>query len=303
MKSINLIPSLAAAVILSLIAASSAGAQTLYLHYDFNGSTDTGTAINSGSLGSNFNLSYVDAAKAGTTQGSTVGVGGGAGNYAFNNNSATWAGAGGAARTATAGFGDLTLQSFTITFWANPEGDWVNNSRILVAGGNNLALRVAGNGALWLTVQDGGDTKAIASADGFLVNGTVARDWTFYAVTFTEDGVSFYRGTETGSVQQIGSIVTTARDSSGLPAAWVPAGTGTNFGLGNNPDSSQNRAMKGLLDEVSLYGAETGLQGALSLEALEIIRSTGAIPEPGTASLLMGGLAGATALAMKRRRL
>ena len=302
MKSMKRISSLIAALVLLSTSASTAFAQTLYLHYDFNGATDSATAVNSGALGGNFNLNYVNAAKEGITQGSTAGVGGGAGNYAFNNNSATWAGAGGAARTATANFGDLTLQSFTITFWANPEGNWVNNSRIFVAGGNNLALRVASNGALWLTVNSVAD-KEIASADGFLVNGTGAREWTFYAVTFTADGVSFYRGTETESVQQIGSVVTTARDSSGLPAAWIPAGTGTNLGVGNNPDSSQNRAMKGLLDEVSLYGAETGLQGALSLEAIESIRTTGAIPEPGTASLLMGGLAGATALAMKRRRL
>ncbi|EIP99658.1 PEP-CTERM putative exosortase interaction domain-containing protein [Opitutaceae bacterium TAV1] len=291
MKTPKLLPILSIAIVLTWAAPATATAQTLYLHYDFNGATDSTKAVNTGSLGSDFDLTYYDASKNVVMQGSTAGVGGGTGNHAFNNNSGTWNGAGGVAKSTTGDFADVgSLASLTLTFWANPDGSWGNNSRIMESN-QGLQLRSYSNGSLWVTL--GG--VRVESKDNYLVNGTTERTWTFYAITFDSSNVYFWRGTEDSAV--------TLFDTQSISlSAWTPtAVTSPLLGIGNTPGTSQDRAMKGLLDEVRFYGATSGTAGALGEAALNSIRTTGAIPEPGTVALLLAGFVGISAGALRRR--
>lgn len=119
--------------------------------------------------------------------------------------------------------------------------------------------------------------------------------WTFFAVTYDYNAVAgtstvtFYVGSETSSVVQIGS--------QSISSGVIKSNDGNaSIYFGNN--SSFNRPFAGLMDDIRLYGA-TDHSGALTLSELENLRRADMIPEPGAVALVA---LGAVALLRFRKR-
>lgn len=291
--------------LLALGLATPAFAQTAILEYLFN---DTGTT--SASTGSNatavaFRDSTNTAADLHGVAGS--GVSGLAGDIAFNNSASNSMG-NDIGVTATGGsglIGDVDsgsagtdwLTSFTVQGWFKADSIIGGAARILdKTTGATTSFMVRGSltdGRLALTV----DNQTVDSATGY----TAVNEWVFFAVTYngglTTNNVSFYAGSTTGSVAQVGTAIT-------LNAGPLANNT-LSMVLGNstgNPNPVNNRPFDGLLDNIRLYGSAADASGVLSLAQLESIRlADTAIPEPSSVAALFGAVSLA-AVTLRRRR-
>lgn|GEM_PF-5562488 len=124
---------------------------------------------------------------------------------------------------------------------------------------------------------------------------TAVGSWVFFAVTFDNSGpgdavVTFY----IGGVDTPVSVASTALTGN---VGDFKAGT-RNLTVGNvssnNGEFGTNRAFKGYIDNIGLWGAAEDGSGALTLAQLESLRQQQIqqIPEPSASAYLLGAFAG-----------
>lgn len=245
-----------------------ARAQTPILEYKFN---EIGTTASS--TGSNTTaLTFKDSTGAITDLHSAdgLGVSGSAGDRAFDNTaSTTMGGSGGRAEQADVAAIDA-LTSFTLQGWFKTEGTAPlgTNARLFYnfAGSKGFDLygKSAINGDMTLGVDNGdADTSGAIYGD--------TQTWVFFAVTYdgtlASNNTKFYKGSGTSTVTQVGTrtVNKSAVDDEG-----------TGLGIGNKSGSS-NFPFDGFLDNIRIFGTQTGNSGALNLSQMETLRS-GDIP-------------------------
>ncbi|MFA6962133.1 MAG: PEP-CTERM sorting domain-containing protein [Opitutaceae bacterium] len=279
-----------------------ARSQALLLEYTFN---QTGTTVpSSGSVSAPLTFNNAGGAAADLHSSSGGGVSGASGDLAFNNTASSGMGSTGTGGYTTSGTsigGDLgTLTSFTIQGWFR------------TADSNALL----GSGAKIFNLFNASTTKGIdlaGLADGTLtlnVNGVSAQSpfttgyygkdvWVFFAVTYdgtsSVNNVNFYYGTSSGSV----TLITGGTKSLNGGSMSVAS---TALGLGNLAGSNA-RPFDGSLDNVRLFGAQSGTSGVLTANQLEQYRlgDISNIPEPSTFALLAAGSIFTVAVIRRRR--
>ncbi len=262
----------------------------LILDYNFN---QTGTtATNNGTAGAAANLSLQNSSGTATDLhgASGSGVSGLAGDRAFDNSASTGMGsAGTGGRAVTAPVSLLNgLTSMTLAGWFNVPTAIGGNARLMDNLGTNLGfnLYASGSGILSLQVNAG----AATSTASYGATGS----WVFFAVTYdgtlSSNNALFYVGSTASAV----SLVKTATLNQGALGT-----SGVNFGAGNMQNGFA-RPVDGLMDNIQLYGANSGSGGVLTSSQLEVIRAV-AIPEPSSLALIGLSLAG-IAFAHRRRQ-
>jgi hypothetical protein len=175
------------------------------------------------------------------------------------------------------------LASFTITAWVNCTSDKEG------AGGNRIVhmadtlgtkagidLVVTRDGRLKLGVNEWPDTtRAVSSAGRLPVDRNAGKDnWRFVAVTYDstadKNQVRFYVGSP-GKEMSLDKAVTYDHG---------PVGKGTGrLTIGHfNPGVRRNhrdRMLRGLIDEVRIFGSKTDGTGALSIEQVRALQGNG----------------------------
>jgi len=272
------------------------------LVYNFNG-TNSSTASNAGSL-SGATLTYHNASNTvgNMYSGAGTGVSGNANDNALDNTSASgmgtignsMAGASTTSRSVSIG----TLGSFTIAGWYNAS---------TTPGSNAKLFELSQDSSHFVTLYTESSTRIALSINGTSTNSfstagySGTGSWIFFAASYngtsSTNNLRFY----IGDANPTSSLVLSGTRSlaSGEVALTGAIGVGVGNGYYNN--GAANRPFDGLMDDVSFYGAGTGsAAGALSMSQINDLRLA-AIPEPGTAMLLMGGLA-FTILRLRRRQ-
>ncbi|AHF89499.1 anchor protein [Opitutaceae bacterium TAV5] len=313
-RSLRSIAGTALAVLSSAVALPAA---TLLHEFTFNDPANGASTASTGTLGGSASMTnYVEAGSSNRVSADlhsadSLGVSGKAGDYAFNNTTATRMGGSGAINGSGAGYGGVAIltngaaslngmNSFTIAGWYNTAGD--------TAPGNYARLIEIGSAGVWfqtgaglqLSASIGGSAGSkLASADTRLFQ---ANTWTFFAFTYDGDTglVSLYAGTrDSGQLEFIDSVALANR-------GVVSTVTNQSLSLGNSGGNDQQRPFQGLLDNFRLWGETTGSGGALTQQQLQQIMTadiTGpAIPEPAAAAVLSGTLLLALALTLRRRQ-
>ncbi len=260
------------------------------LEYRFN---ETGTtAASSGSL--NDALTLYNQLNAVADQHSDAGGGltGQPSDRSFDNSEATGMGVGqtgGGAKVATTAFDNLT--SFTVQGWFNASVNSGGAARLFEkfqsgsASTHYLSLQlsynITGDGSLSMRIGPGANTATTSYSS--LLGRT--QEWIFFAVTFdstkSSDNLHFYAGSSAETVLSIGSAT--------LDPSRLPLSNSGNLVFGNANDLT--RPFAGYMDNLRIYGSTVDGSGALTLEALEGLRTADAVPEPQTAYLLIGGTA------------
>lgn len=241
----------------------------LFFGYNFNGDPSTTTAANLGSLGSALDATYLDSGGNATAQGSTPGVSGLSGDFAFDNSPAAGVLGGGVVKyTGTGTYLPTPVTSFTITFWAQLDAETTAGARILELGEKaSLLGLLCNNGGAMLVVLG---PEEVSSNVNYLLN---EPQWTFYAITYDStvaaNNLSFYRGTADPDEPLILHSTSTLGQS-----PWTPPQSGAmDIYIGNIVyDMELSRAFDGALDNVRLFGADAGGSGALKEAALDGIR-------------------------------
>lgn len=255
------------------------------VRYDFEGDSADTVVTYSGSLlgtvGSDLNLNlYGTSPASAPVQGQYFGVYRPASQqysgYALNNsdNGSVMGGTGGRARSdsnALTSFGNL--ESFTVAGWIlTPAGVSVwNNAFVLSHHKNNegFAVRCGSANSLKLYVDDYLAYESSSGSAGYFVDGR----WSFFAVTWDGSNANqpavFYRGREQDflgdiefvnaytlpdSVQDLGKV----NPISASGWSWLA--------VGNEPGGT--RAFAGRLDAVAIWGAQSGSDGALSMDQI-----------------------------------
>ncbi len=269
-------------VLVSVASWHAAQGQQELLHYPFNDpELQTTTTADAGPDGHALTMYSADGELAALQTG--PGVSGKAGDHAFNNSRATGMGNNGKGGWAEAAIpGQETIwqrgmTSFTVTGWFQATESQPSATARLVyiqpsLQGNAMTVWAVGGGRLELRVDkltDGGQSDPVF--------GGKPGEWNFFAVTFDgtkgSENVRYYAGTDSSSVREVG-VGTLALER------WVPARDGSHTPLciiGNGGRDVQ-RPFQGHIDEVRLFGAETGSGGALSQEKLEQIRCEALAP-------------------------
>lgn len=269
------IPVLAGTLFLAF--ASVPASAELLLHFDFN--SINGNAVPDVSGHSN------DGTLGGSAAGKTAGAGvsGNPGDYSFNNSDSTFGSATantGGGVMVTTGLGNLT--SFTLTVWLKADSimSASNSARIFdlngkPGGGEQYSLSLTPAGQL------NGLGKASEQSDILKRSG----EWVFVALVFngSDKTLQFYTGTSNASESLVslgGATVTNTSFNSGGSGALLTFGSNTAYG----------RALDGWLDDIRVYGATSGVSGALDASAIAQIRLDGlsSIPEPFTCAVILG---------------
>ncbi len=258
-------------------------AQTPLLVYLFN---ETGTAApSSGSVSAGLTLTDVAGVPTDLHSADMGGVSGLPGDRSFDNTASTGmggAGVGGGAHQA----GDLlaidVFSSFTLQGWFYASSVMNNAARLFDNGSSTAGWLLWGNnGTLGLYV-DG----VVLYPGNNLYNQTA--EWIFFAVTYdgtlTSDNLKFYRGTKTTPVIQIGATLSMTVGS--VNDSAVPLSVG-NTSVANG----SIRPFDGYLDNMRVFGADSGNSGVLALSQLETIRLNDLqnVPEPTMSLVLIAG--------------
>jgi Concanavalin A-like lectin/glucanases superfamily/PEP-CTERM motif len=255
-------------------------AQTLIHQWDFNSSPNTAVVG-----GTTLTLSGTNA-----TMGTSAGVSG----TAYDNSAG--AAYGGSSYASTGSFSSslTSVTQLSFTLWVKIDTTPVQFSRLIVIGpsgtadsGNSNSIGLLFNGSTGLQIN--------ASGQGNNSTGTYTPTtgvWTFLAGTINNTGgssatVTFYAGTESTSVSQIGSTV------SGTMFGPFNMTSGGNSTVLIGGRSSGGRQFDGLIDDVRIY---TGVLDSTQVENVRLA----SIPEPSSYAALAG--IGALALVAARRR-
>lgn len=262
---------------------SSVQAQTLLLEYKFN---DSGTTTaNSGTLGGSANLLNSSGGATDLHGAAGSGVSGLAGDTSLNLSSATGMGSGFTGPMANAGTVSLTsLKSFTITGWINSTAQLstlANSARIYDNGVSKIYLSTGG---MVISLYNGTSTTDYGSTAMATNNlWTSANQWVFFAITYdgttASNNLNFYYGSA--------AVAISSAATSTSVAANLNLGNGT-LDLGNR--STTDRPFDGSMDDFRIYGSTTDASGALSIAALDSLRSLDAVPEPNSMALLLTGV-------------
>jgi hypothetical protein len=121
---------------------------------------------------------------------------------------------------------------------------------------------------------------------------TATQSWVFFAASYdgpkTADNVLFYIGSKSNPVSLVGTSLS-------LNSGALNAVAGK-FCIGNaNPADD---VFDGFLDDVKVFGANSGSSGVLSQADLESVRQADLVPEPTAAGLMF---AAGCALGLRRR--
>ncbi len=297
------IPHLLIAV--ATLALSSTGYSSLIFDYRFN---ETGNqATNTGGASNPLTLYRSSGVQGDLHSSPGSGVGGQAGNRAFDNRSATRLGGAGS-DPATGGVGVMQggtsfdgLASFTIQGWFNASVVGGSAGRLMErfkSGDSSLSQYISFTLSSREAERDGtlslqiGGVTATSTRSALLGQKDT---WTFFAVTYDYNAiagtstVNFYVGSETSAV----SLLVSRTISTGI----INSNDGNaSIYFGNN--ATFTRPFAGLMDNIRLYGAADH-SGALTLSELETLRNADMIPEPGTVALVA---LGAVALLRFRKR-
>lgn len=258
-------------------------AENLILHYSFNNPDPTVTSVQDSS-GNERGGEFENASGAPAALQASAGVSGKGGDFAFDNGLAE-AGTDGMGATFTGGvvraplsahamFGSLS--SFTVTAWIKPKSTWSNYATILdiqmvdrkrrsdPAADLSIAARSVGAGRLVFAL---GENRYVTETISEL---TGVDEWIFVAVTYdsaaSSENVKVYVGTPTSAVQLVQAGTLSA-------GAWQAVSSGAmTVHVGNNPP--KNRPFFGAMDDLRIYGDESGNGGALTKEQLEAIRES-----------------------------
>lgn len=253
-----------------------ADAQTQLLDYRFNegsGSTanNTGTVGNANIWGNGGTVDWVP------------GVSGRADDFAvrIGNGGSTRFNSGFDLSLSNALYLNSQMQSFTISGWINPTQNQESFGRILDLTANT------NNGIILGTSSDNGLTLSVNGSNVTADLDYSLNQWTFFAITYdgthSSDNVRVYAGTTDTAPSLIATLT--------LDQGTVLAPTNQDnraILLGNN--SSNNRPYRGLIDNLSLYGAIDG-SAALSLDQGELninaLYASALIPEASTWGFLI----------------
>ena len=184
------------------------------------------------------------------------------GDRAFDNTSATamgGAGKGGVALVPTNIVTMETFSSFTLQCWFNSSVPLSTAARLFDTG-NYVVHAGRKPGVVWLTVNHlhAGTPPVYVQTNA----------WVFFAVSYDgtreSNNVVFYQGTKNSPVVRVGSAVT-------LNAGRVANSHA--IGLGNHR-SANTRPLLGLLDDVRIFGVESGDAGVLTQAQLESLRQS-----------------------------
>ncbi|MBN8711384.1 MAG: LamG domain-containing protein [Verrucomicrobia bacterium] len=151
------------------------------------------------------------------------------------------------------------LESLTITGWLKPSSTLTGAARIVVA--KTFSVQAGSSGELqFAVIPDSGQPIYVNSAPRYTEMGM----WMFFAITYdgtrTMDNVNFYVGA-TGAGLEL--VCTLSIDGGKLP----PFSGGLE--IGNS--SAGVRPFQGMIDDLAIYGAENGADGALSQAKIEEI--------------------------------
>lgn len=263
-------------VLTSAVSWQAASAQQELLHYPFNDKDlQSTTTSDKGPNKHTLSMYSVDGEPSASQTG--PGVSGRQEDHSFNNSSATGMGLDGqggwgeVAIPADATIWEKGFASFTVTGWfqatqTKPTG----TARIVYVqpslGGTAMAIWATGGGRLELRLgkaEDGGQSEPVFGGE--------TGEWNYFAVTFdgtkSSNNVRYYAGSESSDVREVGT-------GSASVDKWLPAKDGSRapiFIVANGGKDIQ-RPFQGFIDELRLFGAESGPGGALSLERLEEIR-------------------------------
>lgn len=272
---------------LGILTLSPAQAQVLtpILSYDFNTINGSYQVPSSGTDTTGMTLSD-GSGTSGNRIAGTTGPSGSATDFAFNNSQADNMGS--AATTNIKGVGNAGnvsslngLQSFTITGWMKGDESLTNLARI-ISKGTSLDLGLTG-GQLILGVNNSASSGTATTVRSSATSLFSANEWCFFAVTYDSMSgtVHFYQATTTIGVSDISGTTSYSQG--------VLTTNSSNLLVGN---LSGSRPFDGYLDDISIYGSLTDASGALGLTDISTIyNNTLAVPEPGTLSFLLGGMA------------
>lgn len=278
MKPQPLPPSLlAATLVLSVVAASSANAQVLLARYSFDEGTGT-TAADSVSPAASLTLGGTSTWSSNTP--------GGAG-FSFSTN-------GGAVANHAAGAdADKVdgLTQLTLTGWFNLQSAPSVNDRII---SDRASISGATNNGFELIFSSASTLQLIA--DGLLLDSGTAsfttNTWVFFAATYdgllTSNNVAFYTGSVSATALQLGSVGTI---NSG---ALLGNPVGTRIGGVDTSVTANDRTPNALFDDIRIYN------GVLDLAAIQAVQAS-AIPEPSAYAAVLAGAAGLMATQRRRR--
>lgn len=251
------------------------------LNYEFDGNTNNG-----GTGGSSYNLTM-----AGSTPVS-YGVGVGGSGQAIN---MTANPVGGAATTFGSASINLPSQgAMTLAGWINVDEVFTTTASTILrnsASNNGFLLGTmssgASVGALTLTVGTGSANMRVTSDYNTFGTSSQIGQWIFFAISFnfSDGSYAWYRGTETSSVQTVGTGTTS-------PASFTMVASSSGSTILGRSNSGQG-SYSGYLDDLELYGS------ALNFSQIEALRVS-AIPEPGAVGLV--GVGAFLVLCFRRRR-
>lgn len=151
------------------------------------------------------------------------------------------------------------LESLTISGWIKPQAPITGAARIIV--GKTFYVQAGSSGELQFGVVPDNGTPVFVNSEP---NYTEAGMWMFFAITYdgtrTMDNVNFYVGaTDAG----LTLVCTRSVDAGKLP----PFSGGLEVGN----VSSGVRPFQGMIDDLTIYGAENGTEGALPQAKIEEI--------------------------------
>lgn len=271
-------------------------ADNLLVFYEFNEQSNT-VALDSSGNNRNGTIVVHAQESAGNYGINGVGVSGRAGDHAFNNTAGTMAARGGAVQYQ----GNLgLLSSVTLTLWyktADASTDAKALTRLFYTGGGatNYDLRFNDEDSMSF-LKRAPEAGANFGSDSILNSGG---EWVFLAMTYVQtasgDNLHLYAGTTEAEARLVSSAAVDwgAIDLAGTSGATLLFGNVSNLG----------RAFDGWLDNVRLYGTQTGSDGALDLSAIRAVQTADlAIPEPSTYALIGAGVALAITFFARRRK-
>jgi len=182
-----------------------------------------------------------------------------------------------------------SLKSFTITGWINCKSltTGAGGNRLFVnvgaGGGQGIDLALQNDGSIALGVNQWNDQGGVRSNGGKITADVNApyNNWRFFAASYNSlagtNQVSFYFGSN-GSVADWDCVRTYARGS-------VGATPGARLAIGNmnsdNRYSGTNQMVRGLLDQVRLYGSTADGSGALTAADLATVQNASPIAGQG----------------------
>ena len=269
-------------LILLTVANAVAYSQTPLLQYTFD---DTGTsAASTGSITVPLTLQNASGVATDLHSAGGLGVSGLPGDRAFDNTGSTGMGSQG-----IGGVGLLAprtlpvLDSFTFTIWVGVASEIDFSARFLTAGSLNIeaaGIRTSTAGEIGMFVNSTSGAEAISPIDYTLTN-----QWMFIAVSYdgtkTTNNVTFYEGSKTTPVAQVGRVLTYNQGS-------ASAGSNT-LGVGNDSTTTNARPMDGYIDDLRLYASSTDGSGVLTQTQLEGVRQADIqdVPEPSACVMLV----------------